>query len=126
MKTISLPPRAHTLISATRHIGYSLESAIADLIDNSIAARARNVEIDFIDTTESYIAILDDGFGMTDEELTSAMQYGSSDPSNNRSENDLGRYGLGLKTASMSQCKKMTVATKRWRICHWSMCSRLE
>ena len=113
MKTVSLPPRAHTLISATRHIGYYLESAIADLIDNSIAAEARNVDIDFIDSAELYIAIIDDGFGMTDDELTNAMQYGSSDPSNNRSENDLGRYGLGLKTASMSQCTKMTVVSKK-------------
>ena len=113
MNTISLPPKAHTLISATRHIGYSLESAIADLIDNSIAAEAKNIDIDFMDSDESYIAIIDDGFGMTDDELTNAMQYGSSDPSKNRSDNDLGRYGLGLKTASMSQCKKMTVVSKK-------------
>lgn len=113
MKTISLPPRAHTLISATRHIGYSLESAIADLIDNSIAAEAKNVDIDFIDNDEPYIAIIDDGHGMAEDELTRAMQYGSSDPSNKRSEHDLGRYGLGLKTASMSQCTKMTVVSKK-------------
>lgn len=113
MKTIPLPPRAHTLISATRHIGYSLESAIADLIDNSIVAEARNVDIDFISSTKPYIAIIDDGIGMTEKELTSAMQYGSADPSNCRSENDLGRYGLGLKTASMSQCTKMTVVSKK-------------
>lgn len=113
MKTISLPPRAHTLISATRHIGYSLEAAIADLIDNSIAAEARNVNIDFIDSADSYIAIIDDGCGMTEEELTNAMQYGSSDPSRERSDKDLGRYGLGLKTASMSQCTKMTVVSKK-------------
>ena len=113
MKTISLPPRAHTLISATRHIGYSLEAAIADLIDNSVAAEARNVDIDFIDSDSSYIAIIDDGYGMTEEELTNAMQYGSSDPSRERSDKDLGRYGLGLKTASMSQCTKMTVVSKK-------------
>lgn len=113
METISLPPKAHTLISATRHIGYSLESAIADLIDNSIAAEARNVDIDFVDSSDPYIAIMDDGVGMTDDALTNAMQYGSSDPSSVRSENDLGRYGLGLKTASMSQCTKMTVVSKR-------------
>ena len=90
-----------------------MESAIADLIDNSIAANAMNVDIDFFNSTESYIAIIDDGFGMTEDELTNAMQYGSSDPSSNRSENDLGRYGLGLKTASMSQCTKMTVVSKK-------------
>lgn len=113
METVSLPPKAHALISATRHIGYSLASAIADLVDNSIAAEARNIDIDFIDSTESYIAIIDDGSGMSEAELTSAMQYGSSDPSSNRSANDLGRYGLGLKTASMSQCTKMTVVAKK-------------
>lgn len=113
MRTISLPPKAHTLISATRHIGYSLEAAIADLIDNSIVADARNIDIDFIDSANPHIAIIDDGFGMTDDELTSAMQYGSADPARARSEKDLGRYGLGLKTASMSQCRVMTVISKK-------------
>ena len=113
MKSISLPPRAHTLISATRHIGYSLESAIADLVDNSIAANARQVSIDFNDINDSYIAILDDGCGMSATELNNAMQYGSADPSKVRDEKDLGRYGLGLKTASMSQCRKLTVVSKK-------------
>ena len=54
----SLPPRAHTLISATRHIGYSLEAAVADLIDNSIAAGAKTINIFFDDVVaESYIAV---------------------------------------------------------------------
>ena len=110
----SLPPRAHTLISATRHIGYSLEAAVADLIDNSIAAGAKTINIFFDDVVaESYIAILDDGCGMDCDELTNAMQYGSADPNKARAENDLGRYGLGLKTASMSQCKSMTVISKK-------------
>lgn len=112
MRSVSLPPRAHTLISATRHIGYSLESAIADLVDNSIAAGACTVDIDFPDSL-SHIAIIDDGCGMTEDELKNAMQYGSADPSSNRSEKDLGRYGLGLKTASMSQCTTMTVVSKK-------------
>ena len=113
MKTIELPPKAHTLITATRHIGYSLEAAVADLIDNSIAAGARNVDIEFADSGNPYIAIIDDGSGMSSDELTTAMQYGSVDPSKIRSERDLGRYGLGLKTASMSQCTKMTVVSKK-------------
>jgi hypothetical protein len=114
MTPYSLPPQAHTLISATRHIGYSLEAAVADLIDNSIAAGAKTIDIFFDDVVANpYIAILDDGSGMDDVELTNAMQYGSADPNKARSENDLGRYGLGLKTASMSQCKTMTVVSKK-------------
>ena len=113
MRVIELPPKAHTLINATRHIGYSLEAAVADLVDNSIAAGAKNIDISFEDQDNHYIAILDDGSGMDDDELTAAMQYGSADPSRVRSEKDLGRYGLGLKTASMSQCRRMTVISKK-------------
>lgn len=113
MKVLQQPPQAHSLISATRHIGYSLEAAVADLIDNSIAADAKTVDVDFEDSLNSYIAIIDDGEGMTADELTSAMQYGSADPAQARSEKDLGRYGLGLKTASMSQCRVMTVISKK-------------
>ena len=113
MKVLQQPPQAHSLISATRHIGYSLEVAVADLVDNSIAADAKTVDVDFEDSLNSYIAIIDDGEGMTADELTSAMQYGSADPAQARSEKDLGRYGLGLKTASMSQCRVMTVISKK-------------
>ena len=113
MKVLQQPPQAHSLISATRHIGYSLEAAVADLVDNSIAADAKTVDVDFEDSLNSYIAIIDDGEGMTADELTSAMQYGSADPAQARSEKDLGRYGLGLKTASMSQCRVMTVISKK-------------
>lgn len=113
MKVLQQPPQAHSLISATRHIGYSLEAAVADLVDNSIAADAKTVDVDFEDSLNSYIAIIDDGEGMTADELTSAMQYGSADPAQARSEKDLGRYGLGLKTASMSQCRVMTIISKK-------------
>jgi len=113
MKVLQQPPQAHSLISATRHIGYSLDAAVADLVDNSIAADAKTVDVDFEDSLNSYIAIIDDGEGMTADELTSAMQYGSADPAQARSEKDLGRYGLGLKTASMSQCRVMTVISKK-------------
>jgi len=111
MRTFPLPPKAHALIASTRHIGYSLPAAVADLIDNSIAAQAKNIHILFENNRHPYIVIIDDGWGMSESELTSAMQYGSADPSNARSENDLGRYGLGLKTASLSQCKRMTVVS---------------
>lgn len=114
MKVVSQPPIAHTLISATRHIGYSLEAAVADLIDNSIAADARKIEIVFEDNTSNqYLSIIDDGCGMSALEITKAMRYGSADPSKQRDSKDLGRYGLGLKTASMSQCRRLTVVSKK-------------
>lgn len=124
MKSINLPPKAFHLISATRHIGYSLESAVADLVDNSIAANAQTVYINFGQKPSPYLVIIDDGCGMSSKELEHAMQYGSADPNQNRSENDLGRYGLGLKTASMSQCKKLTVFSKKSNettACRWDL-----
>lgn len=126
MRTKNLPPYAPTLIESTRAIGYSLEAAVADIIDNSIAAGANKVEIYFFPIDGAYIGILDNGKGMNEEELDLAMQYGSRNPSEARDSKDLGRFGLGLKTASLSQCRCLTVATKqgdqlrasRWDIDH--------
>lgn len=113
MKTKSLPPYAPTLIESTRAIGYSLEAAVADIIDNSIAANAKNVDIYFFPIDGAYIAILDNGKGMTEEEIDIAMQYGSKNPTEERDKKDLGRFGLGLKTASLSQCRCLTVISKQ-------------
>lgn len=113
MKTKILPPHAPTLIESTRAIGYSLEAAVADIIDNSIAAKASQIDIDFFPFGEPYISILDDGIGMTKSELITAMQYGSRNPLEERATDDLGRYGLGMKTASLSQCRILTVLTKK-------------
>lgn len=113
MKTKSLPPYAPTLIESTRAIGYSLEAAVADIIDNSIAANAKNVDIYFFPVDGAYIAILDNGKGMTEEEIDIAMQYGSKNPNEERDKKDLGRFGLGLKTASLSQCRCLTVISKQ-------------
>lgn len=126
MRTKNLPPYAPTLIESTRAIGYSLEAAVADIIDNSIAAGANKVGIYFFPIDGAYIGILDNGKGMNEEELDLAMQYGSRNPSEARDSKDLGRFGLGLKTASLSQCRCLTVATKqgdqlrasRWDIDH--------
>lgn len=109
MKSINLPPFAPTLMESTRAIGYSVEAAIADVVDNSIAAEATKVDIDFFPIGDEFISILDNGFGMSSEQLTNAMQYGSKSPNEVRDLNDLGRYGLGLKTASLSQCRKLSV-----------------
>lgn len=128
MKTKSLPPYAPTLIESTRAIGYSLEAAIADIVDNSIAAGAKNVDIYFFPVDAAYVAILDDGRGMSENEIDLAMQYGSKNPTEQRDKKDLGRFGLGLKTASLSQCRCLTVVSKqddklegrRWDIDHVS------
>ncbi len=112
METIDLPPYAPILIESTRAIGYSLEAAIADIIDNSIAADASTVHVRFFPVDDPYLAIIDDGCGMNDEEITQAMQYGSTNPLDERSKKDLGRFGLGLKPASLSQCRQLTVVSK--------------
>ncbi|MBI2273855.1 MAG: ATP-binding protein [Bacteroidetes bacterium] len=107
-------PHAGSMIESFRSIGYSLETAIADIIDNSIAARAKNVWIDFDwRGSETFIVITDDGDGMSIAELVNAMRPGSKNPLADRGVEDLGRFGLGLKTASFSQCRNLTVATKK-------------
>jgi hypothetical protein len=97
-----------------RDIGYSFESALADIVDNSISAKASNILIvnDVDSDGKPYVAIIDDGHGMTADELTAAMRHGSRGPRELRAEGDLGRFGLGLKTASFSQCRRLTVASR--------------
>ena len=103
MKAVNLPPYAPTLMESTRAIGYSIESAIADVIDNSIAACAGQVDIDFFPIGESYIAILDDGLGMTADELVIAMQYGSTTPTRvhqRLSQNNLRKRQISCETTA--------------------------
>ena len=95
-------------------MGYSLRTALADVIDNSITAGARNIHL-LADTHHAVpaIGILDDGIGMSEEELFEAMRPGTRSPLETRSATDLGRFGLGLKTASFSQCRRLTVVTRK-------------
>ncbi|SED07126.1 ATP-binding protein [Paenibacillus sp. GP183] len=109
MREISIPPYAPMLMESTRALGYSLEAAIADILDNSITAKATNISIKFIPFGEPYLSILDNGKGMNSVEITDAMRYGSGNPLETRDLDDLGRFGLGLKTASLSQSRKLTV-----------------
>ena len=111
---VELPPRASTLIESLRDMGYSLSTALADVIDNSITAGAKHINI-FADTHDGVpaIGIVDDGTGMTEDELLEAMRPGSSSPLAVRDLGDLGRFGLGLKTASFSQCRRLTVVTSK-------------
>ena len=106
-------PRADILVESTRSIGYTFESALADIIDNSIGNGATHIDVRFSSIDPKYIAILDDGCGMTPDELIIAMRYGSKNVNDQRAESDLGRFGLGLKTASLSQCRKLTVISKK-------------
>ena len=112
MKEIENPPHAPSLLESMRSIGYSLESALADLIDNSISAKAKQIKIEYRPYDDDpYIAIVDNGIGMSREVLMDAMRHGSTNPRDVRALDDLGRYGLGLKTSSLSQCRKMTVVS---------------
>ncbi|MGE0638848.1 MAG: ATP-binding protein [Thermoanaerobaculia bacterium] len=107
------PPRAASLVESLRAFGYELPSAIADLVDNSISAKANNIWVDFYWKGDlSVIAVTDDGDGMTESALVAAMRPGSQSPLKERSPLDLGRFGLGLKTASFSQCRKVTVRSR--------------
>lgn len=106
------PPSAACLSASMRDLGYSLETAIADLIDNSISAGADRIDI-ICDVSGELplVVILDNGKGMTEEELLAAMRHGTDSPRRHRSPRDLGRFGLGLKTASFSQCRSLTVVS---------------
>ena len=112
-KDKEIVPRADMLMGSMRSMGYSFEAAVADVIDNSISAKCSAVRIFFPSSPEDKLAvgILDDGTGMSKETLLEAMRYGSSASEDIRDENDLGRFGLGLKSASLSQCKVLTVAS---------------
>jgi Histidine kinase-, DNA gyrase B-, and HSP90-like ATPase len=106
-------PDAGAMIESMRAFGYDLPTAIADLLDNSISAKARNIWVDFIwSGTESRILVRDDGKGMDEKELVVAMRMGSISPIAEREKSDLGRFGLGLKTASFSQARRLTVISK--------------
>lgn len=106
-------PDPVSLIESMRAIGYTTETAVADVIDNSISANASTIRVEYDASGEPFVAILDNGHGMDASELTNAMRHGSRNPVDVRSTNDLGRFGLGLKTASLSQCRKLTVISKQ-------------
>jgi hypothetical protein len=133
----TIAPDPAELFDSLRDIGYTLQTALADLIDNSITAGARRVEVAIESArSDSHIAILDDGAGMGLDRLISAMKLGSQGPRAHRSATDLGRFGLGLKTASLSQGRCITVITKtdataepvirRWDVDHVDATKRWE
>jgi len=107
-----LPPSASSLSESMRDLGYSLETAIADIIDNSISAKATEIDVFCnLAADNPALCIIDDGNGMTAENLLLALKHGAISPKAKRQPTDLGRFGLGLKTASFSQCRQLTVIT---------------
>lgn len=113
-RRIQAPPRAGAMIEALRGLGYDTSTALADILDNSIAAGARCIWIDFEWAgLASRVLVRDDGAGMSPDELERAMRLGERDPLAPRRPDDLGRFGLGLKTASFSQCRRLTVVSRR-------------
>lgn len=111
MPAIEVIPSAKRLIKSLRDMGYDFAQAVADVVDNSIEAGATLVAIDVeFDGDDSWVRIADNGKGMKPDELREAMRYGAE---RDYDEDDLGKFGLGLKTASMSQCQCLSVAS-RW------------
>lgn len=110
-KKIQNNPSPKILMNSMRSIGYSFKTAVADILDNSISARATEIKIYTPINDELYLAFFDNGEGMSHGELLNAMKYGSQRES--YGSHDLGRFGLGLKSASLSQCKKLTVVSKK-------------
>lgn len=117
-------PSARRLIGSLRDIGYDLPTAVADLIDNSIGAGARSIAVDLhFDGADSWLRIVDDGWGMTEGELREAMRFGTR---RDYADDELGKFGLGLKAASLSQCRILTVGTRtmpsgRMRLARWDL-----
>lgn len=118
LKEKILVPFAPILVESTRSIGYSFEAAVADIIDNSIGKGAREINVNFRSNGKQFLSINDNACGMDELELENAMRYGSCSSHEVRDKNDLGRFGLGLKMASLSQCRKLTVITKKNNLIH--------
>jgi hypothetical protein len=109
-QAITVTPSAARLTESLRDIGYDFPSAVADLVDNSVTAGATRVDISVhYDGASSYVMIADDGCGMSANGVLEALRFGSRRP---YGRGDLGRYGLGLKTASLSQARSLTVFSR--------------
>ena len=103
-------PSAKRLIHSLRDIGYDFKQAVADLVDNSITANATRVWVDMrFEGKDSWLRVTDNGSGMSGTTITEAMRFGSE---RDYEPDELGKFGLGLKTASLSQCRRFTVASR--------------
>lgn len=110
---IENPPDPSALVESLRAFGYAFDDAVCDVIDNSIAAGSRTVDVAFRwDGADSSLRVVDNGGGMTRDELVTAMRLGARSPLEERAKGDLGRFGLGLKTASFSQGRRLAVSSR--------------
>lgn len=108
-QTTEIIPSASRLMASMRSVGYGFENAVADIVDNSIAAGATKIIIEpKFSGMNSYLIISDNGKGMRSGELNEAMRFGSE---SDYSPSSLGKFGLGLKTSSLSQCTCFYVAS---------------
>lgn len=135
MNGVELIPSADRVIQSLRALGYDLPQAIADIVDNSVAAHSTKIDIDIkVEGTSPSIIISDNGHGMSETRLREALRYGSR---REYVKGDLGKFGLGLKTASLSQCQALTVASRsrtnrpsisayKWDLGHISRTNRWE
>ena len=109
MTLISIPS-ASRLISSMRDLGYEFSDAVAEIVDNSIQAGANVIQVNLqFDGHDSYLTVLDNGVGMTPAQIREAMRFGSM---RDYEQDDLGKFGLGLKTSSLSQCDSLTVSSR--------------
>ncbi|CAM5467159.1 ATPase OS=Streptomyces aurantiogriseus OX=66870 GN=GCM10010251_22590 PE=4 SV=1 [Streptomyces aurantiogriseus] len=113
------------MIASLSSLGYSLPAAIADLVDNSVSAEASTVDVEFTWAgRDSWVAVVDNGWGMSAEELVTAMTVAARGPTTPRAATDLGRFGVGLKSASFSQARQVTVTTSKgeqWNTRTWDL-----
>lgn len=111
IKYEKLPPSSKGEVRALARIGYSVEEALADLIDNSIDAGAKNILVQFLHIGDEVkrVVVGDDGKGMEERRLHESMRIGAE---SNHKASDLGKYGTGMKTASFSQAQRMTVLSR--------------
>lgn len=109
-KSVEVIPSARRLVTSLREVGYDFVHAVADLVDNCIEAKASKVSVTMhFNGRDSWLSIVDDGVGMSENTLREAMRYGSQ---RDYGSSELGKFGLGLKTASSSQCNAFTVASR--------------
>jgi hypothetical protein len=120
---------AQTAIETFRDAGYkNTASALAELIDNSIEARAQNIQVITVEkevmgksrlaSKISEIMVYDDGIGMSQKVLSICLQFGNGTRLTSR--DGMGRFGIGLPNASISQCKRVEVYSWKKGVCLWT------
>jgi hypothetical protein len=108
--TVEVLPSPRRLTEVLRDVGYDFVSAVADIVDNSIAATASRIDITVAwEGPDSWIRIADNGTGMDAATINEALRFGSE---RTYRTDDLGKFGLGLKTASLSQCRQIWIASR--------------